>query len=233
VDRNIVIDFADTEILIEPSDIEDLIFPITSIYVDDRKLLFATVASLVDSGVCMKMSGPCNFGSTRYSSEITVNEEEFCNAICDEIISGNLPEDSPRIREWAEKLREAIVPQISKSEIESFRKEYLLMKKSETWYIVINDGNIITKSRDEDVAKAFAEEQNELGAEDSAEEYGYDPDSPAAAYQNGYDGGLHEVERVVIPVDADDELEIDAGSTSYTVGEIFTAPELDEEYFLE
>lgn len=106
-----------------------------------------------------------------------------------------------------------------------------MKNKNKTWYLVINDGSIVAKSDDKLVAEQYAEEMNDLGAEESANEYGYEPGSPETYYQNGYDGGYHEVERVRIISDLDDDTEIDAGSYSFTVDEIRSAQEIDEQYF--
>jgi hypothetical protein len=100
-----------------------------------------------------------------------------------------------------------------------------------TWYLVINDGCVVVKSEEKAVAEQYADEMNDTGAEESADEYGYESGSPESYYQNGYDGGFHEVERVKVPRGADENMEIDAGSYSFTVEDINSAPEIDEQYF--
>lgn len=99
------------------------------------------------------------------------------------------------------------------------------------WYLVINDGRIVAKSDDELVAEQYAEERNDAGAEESADEFGYESGSSESYYQNGYDGGFHEVERVKIPRGVDEDTEIDAGSYGFTVEDINSAPEIDEQCF--
>ena len=99
----------------------------------------------------------------------------------------------------------------------------------EIWYLVINDGCIVAKSEDKLVAEQYAEERNDAGAEESADEFGYEHGSPESYYQNGYDGGYHEVEMVKIPSKVSEDMEI--GSYSFSIDDIESAPEIDEQYF--
>ena len=90
-----------------------------------------------------------------------------------------------------------------------------MKNKNKTWYLVINNGSIVAKSDDKLIAEQYADEMNAFDNEESAHEY----------------GGYYEIERVRITSNLDEDTEIDAGSYSFTVNEIRSVGELDEQYF--
>ena len=62
-------------------------------------------------------------------------------------------------------------------------------------YLVVNDGTIVKKFDDREKALSYAEEQQDIEEERTADDYGMDRDEEpeAVAYMNGYDGGLYDV----------------------------------------
>lgn len=74
-------------------------------------------------------------------------------------------------------------------------------------YVVMNDGEMVYASIDRDDADAYAYTQNVNGANETLEEWGNDDptdeDMAEAAFQNGFDGGYHEV--VCIDIDKADD----------------------------
>ena len=84
------------------------------------------------------------------------------------------------------------------------------------WYVAVNDGVAVVKSRDYDIIEDYCAIKNDEGAAESAEEYGYELGSPNSYWQNGYDGGFYDIGKVKV-TDKDNLLIITRESGDYDI----------------
>jgi hypothetical protein len=67
-------------------------------------------------------------------------------------------------------------------------------------YVVLNEGEIVFASEDEELANGYADKSWQKDIQDTANEYGFDLNNPkqldAAQYQAGFDGGVYDVVKV-------------------------------------
>lgn len=101
-----------------------------------------------------------------------------------------------------------------------------MVMKNNVWYVAVNDGTVVGRSRSLKMVEDFVEEQNDKGAADIADEYDYEPGSWQSYYQNGYDGGFYDVGKVVVEKDKEDLLIslVEGGDLDITKEELYGTP---------
>ena len=100
-------------------------------------------------------------------------------------------------------------------------------------YIVVNEGEVVYASDEEESAIAYADNANEEACLESLGEMGIDDpsekDLAEAAFQAGYDGGCYEVERVDLTDKTEDDVISISDGSEIDVTEILEKLDCDEE----
>lgn len=113
--------------------------------------------------------------------------------------------------------------------------ENMIKFNEEKIYIVLNEGDIVYASYDREDAEGYALTKNICGAEETLSGWGNDDptddDWDEASFQNGFDGGYHEV----VEVDSnsqneDGEFELDDGTTISAMEVYSLLNPIDEEF---